>query len=164
MLLGMSLDTFTLVHVLISLVGIGAGFGVLFGLLNSVASGAWTALFLAATVLTSATGFMFPFAGFLPSHGVAAISVVLLAVALFAIYGRRLAGPWRGIYVVTALLALYLNVFVLIVQMFLRFPALHALAPQGSELPFAITQGVVLAVFIALIVAAMKSRPVAVRP
>jgi hypothetical protein len=160
MQLGMSLETFTLVHVLISLVGIGAGFGVLFGMLNSVASGKWTALFLVTTVLTSVTGFMFPFASFLPSHGVGVISVVLLIVALFALYGRRLAGAWRSIYVVTALLALYLNVFVLIVQLFVRVPAMHALAPNGSEQPFAITQGVVLLIFVALIVAAAKSRPV----
>ena len=160
MQLGMSLETFTLVHVLISLLGIAAGFGVLFGLLNSIASGTWTALFLATTVLTSVTGFMFPFAGFLPSHGVASISVVLLVIALFALYGRRLAGPWRLVYVVTALLALYLNVFVLIVQMFLRLPALHTLAPNGSETAFAVTQGLVLLIFVALIIAAARSRPV----
>jgi hypothetical protein len=156
MLLGLSLETFTLVHVLISFVGIGAGFGVLFGLMHSVPSGGWTALFLASTVLTSVTGFMFPFAGFLPSHGFAAISVVLLAVALFALYGRRLDGSWRWIYVVTAMVALYLNVFVLFVQMFLRLPALAALAPGGSGPSFAITQGLVLLVFLALIIAAVR--------
>jgi hypothetical protein len=156
MLLGMSLETFTLVHVLISLVGIGAGFGVLFGLLHSVPSVGWTGFFLASTILTSVTGFMFPFAGFLPSHGFAAISVVLLAVALFALYGRRLAGPWRWIYVVTAIVALYLNVFVLLAQMFLRLPALAALAPGGSGLSFAVTQGLVLLVFILLIVMAAR--------
>jgi hypothetical protein len=156
MLLGLSLETFTLVHVLISFIGIGAGFGVLFGLLHSVPSVGWTVLFLASTVLTSVTGFMFPFAGFLPSHGFAAISVVLLAVALFALYGRRLAGPWRWIYVVTAMVALYLNVFVLLVQMFLRLPALQTLAPGGSGPSFAITQGLVLLVFLALIVAAAR--------
>ncbi|HYI29088.1 MAG TPA: hypothetical protein VD863_14715 [Bradyrhizobium sp.] len=162
MLLGLSLETFTLVHVLISLVGIGAGFGVLFGLLHSMASGGWTMLFLASTVLTSVTGFMFPFAGFLPSHGVAAISVVLLVIALFALYGRHLGGPWRWVYVVTAVLALYLNVFVLVVQLFLRVPALNTLAPKGAEPPFAITQGIVLLVFIALTIAgAIKFRPAA---
>ena len=157
MLLGLSLETFTLVHVLISLVGIGAGFGVLFGLMHSVPSGSWTALFLASTVLTSVTGFMFPFAGFLPSHGVAAISVILLAVALYALYGRHLMGPWRSTYVVTALLALYFNVFVLVVQMFLRLPALAALAPGGSGTVFAVTQGLVLLVFVALIIVAMRN-------
>ncbi len=160
MTLGMSLETFTLVHVLISLLGIGAGFGVLFGLMQSVPSGGWTVLFLASTVLTSVTGFMFPFTTFLPSHGVAVISVVLLAVALFALYGRRLAGAWRGVYVVTAVLALYFNVFVLVVQLFLRLPALNALAPKGAEPAFAITQGIVLLVFVALIIAAaIRFRP-----
>lgn len=160
MQLGMSLETFTLVHVLISLIGIAAGFGVLFGILNSFASGTWTALFLAATVLTSVTGFMFPFSGFLPSHGVASISVVLLVIALFALYGRALVGPWRPVYVITALVALYLNVFVLITQLFLRVPALQTLAPNGSGTAFAVTQGIVLLLFVALIVAATRSRPV----
>jgi hypothetical protein len=160
MTLGMSLETFTLVHVLISLVGIGAGFGVLFGLLHSVPSGGWTTLFLASTVLTSVTGFLFPFTAFLPSHGVAAISVVLLAIALFALYGRRLEDAWRWIYVVTAVVSLYLNVFVLVVQLFLRVPALKTLAPNGSEPPFAIAQGIVLLIFAALtIAAAIRFRP-----
>ena len=156
MTLGMSLETFTLVHVLISLVGIGAGFGVLFGLLHSVPSGGWTMLFQASTVLTSVTGFMFPFASFLPSHAVGAISVVLLAIALYALYGRHLAGAWRPVYVITALLALYLNVFVLVVQLFLRIPGMHTLEPNGSEPPFAITQGIVLLFFVVLIATAVR--------
>ena len=150
MMLGLSLETFTTVHVIISLVGIAAGVVVLFGLLNGKSSGGWTALFLGATVLTSVTGFMFPFAKFLPSHGVGLISLAVLALALFALYGQHLAGAWRWIYVVAAVTSLYLNVFVLVVQAFLKVPAMHALAPNGSEPPFAIAQGVVLVVFVAL--------------
>ena len=160
MTLGLSLEVFTLVHVLISLAGIAAGFGVLYGLLHGMPSGAWTAFFLATTVLTSVTGFQFPFQSFLPSHGVGVISLVLLAVALFALYGCHLAGPWRAVYVVTAVAALYFNVFVLVVQLFLRVPAMHALAPGGSEAPFTITQAIVLLTFIALGTAAViRFRP-----
>jgi hypothetical protein len=151
MTLGMSLDVFTLVHVMISLIGIGAGFGVLYGMLNDKWSPTWTLTFLFFTVLTNVTGFMFPFGTLLPSHIVAAISLVLLAIAIFALYGRSLAGPWGRVYAVTALLSLYLNVFVLTAQMFQKMPQLKALAPNGSEPAFAITQGLVLAAFIALI-------------
>jgi hypothetical protein len=157
MMLGMSLEVFTLVHVIISIIAIGAGFGVLYGLLHSVWSGPWTAVFLLFTVLTNVTGLMFPFNGFLPSHAVAILSLVLLAVALFALYGRHIAGPWRAAYIITAMLSLYLNVFVLFAQMFNRLPQLKALAPNGSEPPFGITQGLVLVVFIWLIYAAVKS-------
>lgn len=150
MMLGMSLSTFTIVHTVISLIGIAAGIVVLLGLLNSKPSGAWTVLFLATTVLTSVTGFMFPFTQFLPSHGVAAISLVILAVALYALYAQHLTGAWRWIYVVTAVIALYFNVFVLVVQAFLKVPALNALAPKGSEPPFVIAQGIVLLIFAAL--------------
>lgn len=156
MTLGLSLEVFTLVHTIISLVALGAGFGVLFGLLNGVWSGPWTAVFLLFTVLTNVTGLMFPFNGFLPSHAVAILSLILLAVAIFALYGRHLAGPWRATYVVTAMLALYLNAFVLVVQLFNRVPLLKALAPNGSEPPFGITQGLVLLVFIWLIYLAAK--------
>ena len=150
MMLGLSLESFTVVHVVISLVAIAAGFVVLAGLLNGNTSGGWTAVFLATTVLTSITGFMFPFAKFLPSHGVGLISLAVLAIALFALYGRHLAGAWRWIYVVTAVTALYFNVFVLVVQGFLKVPALHVLAPNGSEPPFAIAQGVALLAFLML--------------
>ena len=156
MTLGMSLEVFTLVHIMISLIALGAGFGVLYGLLTGSFSGAWTAVFLVFTVLTNVTGLMFPFNGFLPSHAVAILSLILLGVAIFALYGKHLAGPWRTTYVVTALLSLYLNVFVLIVQTFTKNPPLKALAPNGSEPPFGITQGLVLAVFIWLIYAAAK--------
>ena len=150
MMLGLSLESFTVVHVIISLVAIAAGFVVLAGLLSGNTSGGWTAVFLATTVLTSITGFMFPFAKFLPSHGVGLISLAVLAIALFALYGQHLAGAWRWIYVVAAVTALYFNVFVLVVQAFLKVPALHALAPNGSEPPFAIAQGVVLLAFLVL--------------
>jgi hypothetical protein len=156
MTLGMSLEVFTLVHVLISIVAIGAGFGVLYGLLNGPFNGPWTATFLFFTVLTNVTGLMFPFNGFLPSHAFAILSLILLAVAIFALYVKHLAGPWRTTYVVTAMLSLYLNVFVLLAQMFNKVPLIKALAPNGSEPPFGITQGLVLAVFIWLIYAAAK--------
>jgi hypothetical protein len=152
----MSLEVFTLVHVMISIVGIGAGFGVLYGLLHSTWSGPWTAVFLLFTVLTNVTGLMFPVNGFLPSHAVAILSLVLLAIAIFALYVRHISGPWRAVYIVTAMLSLYLNVFVLVVQLFGKTPALHALAPNGNEAPFGITQALVLAAFVWLIYAAVK--------
>ncbi len=148
MVLGMSLSTFTLLHVIISLAGIGAGFVVVYGLLNGKRLDGWTAIFLTTTVLTSVTGFLFPFEKLLPSHIVGCISLVVLAIAIWARYGGRLAGASRWIYVVTAAIALYLNCFVAVVQAFLKIPALHALAPTGSEPPFLVAQCVVLAVFV----------------
>jgi hypothetical protein len=156
MILGMSLSTFTLVHVMISLVGIGSGLIVLFGMLSGKRPDGWTALFLTTTVLTSATGFLFPFDHLLPSHKVGIISLVMLAVAILARYGLHLAGAWRSIYVVTAVIALYLNVFVLVVQGFLKVHALNALAPTQSEPPFLIAQLVVMALFIVLTIFAVK--------
>lgn len=150
MTLGLTLPVFTLVHIAISLIGIAAGFGVLFGFLASRESPGWTKVFLLFTILTSVTGFMFPFDKVLPSHVTGAISLGVLALALVALYGRRLAGPWRWVYVVTAVAALYLNTFVLVVQTFIKNPALKELAPTQSEAPFAITQGLVLLAFIAL--------------
>ena len=148
MVLGMSLSTFTLLHVIISLAGIGTGFIVLFGLLNGKRLDGWTAIFLTTTVLTNVTGFLFPFDGLKPSYIVGAISLVLLVVAIWARYGRKLAGSWRGAYVVTAAIALYLNCFVAVIQAFMKIPALHALAPTQKEPPFAIAQLVVLAIFV----------------
>jgi K+-transporting ATPase A subunit len=113
-------------------------------------------VFLLFTLLTSVTGLMFPFNGFLPSHAVTILSLVLLAVAIFALYGRHIAGPWRAVYIVAAMLSLYLNVFVLVVQMFARMPQLKALAPNGNEAAFVITQVLVLAAFVWLIHAAVK--------
>jgi hypothetical protein len=148
MLLGMSLSTFTLLHVIISLAGIGSGFIVLFGLLNSKRLDGWTAIFLVTTVLTSVTGFMFPFEGVKPAHIVGGISLVVLAITTWARYGAHLAGASRRIYVVTAAIALYLNCFVAVVQAFMKIPALHALAPTQQEPPFAIAQLLVLAIFV----------------
>jgi hypothetical protein len=156
MILGMSVATLTIVHTAISLIGIVSGFIVVYGMLGGKRLDRWTALFLLTTVLTSVTGFLFPFDHLLPSHKVGVISLVVLAVALLARYSFHLAGGWRRTYVLTAVMALYLNVFVLVVQSFLKVPALHALAPTGQELPFAVVQLIVLAVFIWLAIAAVK--------
>src|SRR5262245_38303910 len=129
MVLGMSLATFTLVHVIISLIGIASGIIVLFGMLGSNRMPGMTALFLATTVLTSATGFLFPFTTSLPSHITGIISLVVLAIALLALYVGHLHGAWRWIYVVTAVIALWLNCFVGVVQSFLKVPVLQPLAP-----------------------------------
>ncbi len=152
-------STFTIVHVVISLIGIASGLVVVFGLLVAKRLNRWTALFLVSTVATSVTGFFFPFHGVTPAIVVGVISLVVLAVAILARYARHLAGAWRWIYVVTVMIALYLNVFVLIVQLFQKVPALKALAPTQSEPPFAVTQLVVLALFVVLtIIAAIKFR------
>ena len=150
MMLGMSLGTFTFVHVLISLVGIASGLVVMFGLLAGKRLDGWTALFLTTTVLTSVTGFMFPFEHATPGIKVGVISLVILAVAIAARYVFHLAGAWRSIYTVGATIALYFNVLVLVVQLFEKVPALHELAPTGSEAPFLVAQLVVLAAFLAL--------------
>jgi hypothetical protein len=155
----MFLQTFTAIHVAISLIGIASGFVVVFGLIASKRLDRWTAVFLTTTVLTSVTGFMFPFHGFLPSYGVALVSLIVLAPAIYGRYKRQMAGHWRRTYVITAVTALYLNVFVLIVQMFMKVPALKALAPTQTELPFKIAQATALTVFIVLgITAAIKFR------
>jgi hypothetical protein len=150
MILGMTTATFTLFHVLLSLVGIGSGFVVLFGWVARKRLEGWTVLFLATTVATSVTGFGFPFDHLLPSHIVGIISLVVLAVAIAARYAFHLAGAWRPVYVVGAVIALYLNSFVGVVQAFLKVPALRALAPTQGEPPFAIAQGAVLLLFIVL--------------
>ena len=157
MILGMSTSTFTLVHVILSLVGIFAGLVVAFGMLSSKKLDGWTALFLATTVLTSVTGFFFPFDKILPSHIVGIISLVVLALAILALYALHLAGPWRWIYVVSAIVALYLNVFVGVVQAFQKVPLLASLAPTQSEPPFLIAQAVVLVIFVVLGIAAVRS-------
>jgi len=163
MTLGMSLETFTLVHVLISLVGIATGFVVVFGLLTGKRLDGWTAVFLTTTVLTDVTGFLFPFEHLLPSHKVGIVSMVVLAVAIVARYPLHLQGAWRAIYAVGAILGLYLNVFVAVVQSFLKTPALKELAPTQTEPPFVIAQLLVLAVFIVLGIFAVKRfRPEAV--
>jgi hypothetical protein len=150
MILGLSTSNFTLVHVVISLVGIASGLVVLLGMLGSKRLDGWTALFLATTVLTSVTGFFFPADRLLPSHIVGIISLVALAAAIVALYAYRLAGSWRWIYVTAAVVALYLNVFVGVVQAFQKLPFLQRLAPTQSEPPFLAAQLIVLAVLIVL--------------
>lgn len=151
MILGMSLASFTVLHLIISMIAIALGFVVAGGILASNKLPGWTAWFLILTILTSATGFLFPFTKVTPAHIVSVISLVLLAIAVYAFYGKGLGGVWRGVYVVTALLALWFNVFVLIVQSFQKVALLNVYAPTGSEPPFAITQGVVLIFFVVLI-------------
>ncbi len=141
----------TFIHTAISLVGIGTGLVVLFaGLLAGQSLPRWTAWFLATTVLTSVTGFFLPATHFMPSHAVGILSLLVLAVCLFALYYKRLNGPWRRTYVFTAVAALYMNVFVLVAQLFAKVPALKEVAPTQSELPFKAAQGVVLVAFIVL--------------
>jgi hypothetical protein len=156
MILGMTTSTFTLVHVLLSLVGIGSGFVVIFGLLTGKRLDGWTALFLATTVATSVSGFGFPFDHLLPSHKVGIISLVVLTLAILARYAFHLAGAWRRIYVISAVSALYLNVFVGVVQAFLKIPALKGLAPKQTEPPFLVAQLVVLVIFVGLTILAAK--------
>jgi hypothetical protein len=155
----MILTTFTIVHVVLSLIGIFSGIVVVFGMLAAKRLDGWTAVFLATTMATSVTGFLFPFHKFLPSHALGIISLVLLSIAIFARYTRHLAGHWRSAYVITAVMALYLNVFVLVVQLFRKVPALEAMAPTQSEPPFKLTQLIVLLLFIVLgIFATIKFR------
>ena len=161
MILGMSLSTFVFVHVIISLIGIAAGFIVMFGMLGSNRMPGLTALFLLLTILTSATGFPLAPFGFDPPRAVGILSLILLAVAVGAYYLFHLAGAWRWIYVVSAIISLWFNVFVLIVQSFMKISALKALAPTQSEPPFKIAQGAALVLFVVLaIVAVRKFRPV----
>ena len=156
----MILRAYTIIHTLISLIGIFTGLIVLFGLLAGKRLDGWTKWFLITTVLTSVTGFFFPFHGFTPAIALAIMSLIVLAVAIFVRYPRQLAGHWRWIYVVTAVIALYFNVFVLVVQAFEKIPALHAMAPTQTEPPFKLTQLVVLAIFVLLgIIAAIRFRP-----
>jgi hypothetical protein len=158
MILGMT--TLTFVHVVLSLIGIFSGFVVMFGLFAGKRLDGWTAIFLVSTVATSVTGFLFPFHRFLPSHGVGIVSLIVLAVAILARYTFELAGAWRRTYIISAMISLYLNVFVLVAQLFQKVPALKAIAPTQSEPPFLVVQLVVMALFIALtIAAALRFRP-----
>jgi hypothetical protein len=155
----MLLTLLTFLHVAISLVGIGAGLVVVFGLIESRRSDTWTALFLATTAATSLTGFFFPFHGFKPSMAVGGVSLVLLALTAIGRYRFEFSGAWRGFYVFGVVSTLYLNVFVLIIQMFLKIPALQALAPTQTEAPFKISQLSILIAFILVgIVAAKRFR------
>src|SRR5262245_54256282 len=150
------LPMFTLVHVVISVLGIIAGLVVVGGLMAGAQLNGWTGLFLATTVLTSVTGFGFPFTKVSPPHVVGALSLIVLAACLAALYWKRLEGGWRTTYVATAVAALYLNVFVLVVQLFAKTPPLAQLAPTQQEAPFAVTQALVLAVFVWLGWAAVR--------
>ena len=158
MMLGLSLSAFTILHVIISLIAIVSGIIVMFGLLGSNRMPGLTAIFLLFTILTSPTGFLFPFEKLLPSHMIGILSLVLLAIACIALYVMKLSGPWRRIYVVTALLSLYFNVFVLVIQSFLKIPALTAVAPGNppSGPVFAVAQGVVLVFFVLMIIGAWR--------
>jgi hypothetical protein len=160
MILGMSLETFTVLHVVISLIAIVTGFVVVIGMIDGKRLPAWTALFLLTTVLTSLTGFLFPFGGITPGIIVGILSSVLLVVALFALYIRHLTHAWRWIYALTAIAALYLNVFVSIAQAFQKIPFIRALAPTQSEPSFLIAQGLALGIVTVLgIFAVMRFRP-----
>jgi hypothetical protein len=158
MMLGLSLHAVTLLHVAISLIAIVSGLIVLFGLFKSQSMQGLTAVFLLTTILTNATGFMFPFDKLLPSHIIAILSLVLLAIACIALYGMKLSGAWRAIYLITAIASLYFNVFVLVIQSFLKVGPLHALAPSvpPSEPPFAIVQGIVLVLFVLATIKAVR--------
>jgi hypothetical protein len=154
MIFGMTPLTF--IHVLLSLIGILSGAVVLFGLLGSRRLDGWTRIFLATTVLTSVTGYLFPFHKLLPSHIIGAISLIVLAIAIFARYSKQLAGSWRRNYVISAMIAFYLNVFVLVFQAFLKVPTLKAAAPTQSEPPFVAAQVVVMILFVVITVVAAK--------
>jgi hypothetical protein len=162
MIFGMSIYTFTLLHTIISLIGIATGLVVVYGLLNNNKMESWTAAFLLTTVLTSVTGFGFPFSRLLPSHIVGIISLVVLAPAILAYYWFKLAGFWRLVYIVCGLIALWFNCFVAVAQAFMKIPALSALAPTQGEPPFLIAQIVVLIIFIVLgFLAVRRFRPAA---
>ena len=160
MILGLSIPTFTLLHVIISLIGIASGLIVLFSMFSSHRLPGWTALFLFTTVLTSVTGFLFPATKLTPAGVFGIISLVVLLAALLALYGFGMRGIWRWIYVGGAVIALYLNCFVLVVQSFLKIPILHPLAPTASEPPFLVAEGVLFAIFVVLgLTALIKFHP-----
>jgi hypothetical protein len=163
MLLGLSLSAFTTLHVVISLIAIVAGLIVMFGMLGPYHSGGLTGIFLLLTILTSVTGFMFPFNGITPGILIGILSCILLVIACLALYSMKAAGPWRWIYLLTALISLYLNVFVLVIQSFLKIPPLHEIAPGNppTGLVFAVVQGIVLLFFIGMIIQVWRRyRPV----
>lgn len=159
MILGLSLATFTFLHVVISLIGIASGFVVVLGLVAGKRLPRWTALFLATTALTSLSGFLFPFKGVTPGIVLGVLSLIALLLAMIALFGRRLAGPWRGAYVIDAALALYFNLFVLIAQLFAKVPALKVIAPTPAAPAFGITQLIVMAIFATLTFLAYRNFP-----
>jgi len=150
------MGTLTAIHVAISLAGIVSGFVAIFGLLVGKRLDRWTAFFLTTTVLTSVTGYFFPVHKIMPSHILGALSLIALALAIYARYNQHLTGRWRSTFVITAIVAQYFNVFVLVVQSFSKIPSLKALAPTQSEPPFAIAQGLVLLLFVTLGTLAVK--------
>jgi hypothetical protein len=156
MILGMSTSAFTTLHVIISLIGIGTGFIVLYGLFSGKLLSPWNVVFLVTTILTSLTGFAFPNDKVTPGIVLGILSMIVLAIALVALYVFDLKGPWRRTYAITAMIALYFNVFVLIAQIFEHVPTFHALAPTGTEPPFKIAQSLLLLLFIGLITVAAK--------
>jgi hypothetical protein len=156
MILGMSTATYTLLHVVISLIGIGSGLVVMNGFVRSRRMDGITAIFLTSTVLTSLTGFAFPNEHITPGIVVGILSMIVLTVSIVARYGLHMRGAWRSIYVITAAVALYFNCFVLVVQLFEKVPALHALAPTQKEPPFGITQLLVMVIFVVWTIFAVK--------
>src|SRR3954465_11530134 len=156
MILGMSLSMFTAVHVAISLVAMLSGLIVIFGMIAAKPLHALTALFLSTTVLTSVTGFFFPFEHITPGIVIGVLSLVVLAIAIPARYTKHMAGGWRKAYILTSAIALWFNLFVLVVQSFLKVPALHALAPTQKEPPFAIAQLLVFVIIVVLTIGAAK--------
>jgi hypothetical protein len=157
MVLGMSLGIFTALHVIISLIAIGTGFIVLFGLINGKLPSPWNTVFLVTTILTSLTGFAFPNTKVTPGIVLGILSIIVLAIAVLALYVFNLQGGWRRTYAITAMIALYFNVFVLIAQTFEHVPVFHALAPTGTETPFKIAQTLLLILFIVIITKAAKA-------
>jgi hypothetical protein len=158
MILGMPEPLYTALHVIVSLIGIASGFVVAYGLLKGRILPGWTGVFLATTILTSLSGFGFPAPKLLPSHVIGILSLVTLGISALSLYTFKLRGGWRSAYVITALLALYFNSFVGVVQAFLKIPALHALAPTQKEPPFAAAQLVLLLAFIAITVVSLRRR------
>jgi len=156
MVLGMSIGTYTILHVILSLIGIGSGFIVLFGLIKGKLLTPWNAVFLVTTILTSLTGFGFPNTKVTPGIILGILSMIVLAIALIALYVFHLKGAWRRTYAISAMIALYFNVFVLIAQTFEHVPAFHALAPTGTETPFKVAQTLLLVLFIVLITMAAR--------
>jgi hypothetical protein len=156
----MILQIYTIIHTLLSLIAIFTGIIVLFGMIAGKRLDGWTKWFLTTAVLTTVTGFFFPFHGFTPAIGLGIISLPFLAVTIFARCSKHLAGAWRWIYVIGAVICLYFNLFVLVVQLFEKVPALHAMAPTQTESPFKLTQLTVLIVSTVLaIVAVIRFRP-----
>jgi hypothetical protein len=158
-------STFTQIHVALSFIGIGAGLIALFGMFKNKPLNGWTHVFLLTTAATTLTGFLFPFRGFTPAIGTGIVSTLVMIPTFLARYSFHYAGAWRKIYVIGAVVSLYLSCFVLVVQAFLKVPALHALAPQGQEPPFVLAQGLVLVLFVvAGILAVRRFHPAAAQP